>query len=116
MRSDCAVAHAPARGYLCTAGGLDHEHAARTGGDVNPTSPSIPAAEALAPGPALAALKGEAILTTTALARPRVVIVGAGFGGLYAAKALRKAAVDVMVIDRRNHHLFQPLLYQVATA
>jgi NADH dehydrogenase len=48
--------------------------------------------------------------------RPRVVIVGAGFGGLYAAKALRRAAADVLVIDRRNHHLFQPLLYQVATA
>ncbi|MCB9551140.1 MAG: NAD(P)/FAD-dependent oxidoreductase [Myxococcales bacterium] len=48
--------------------------------------------------------------------RPRVVIVGAGFGGLEAAKALRDAPVDVTVIDRRNHHLFQPLLYQVATA
>src|SRR6188768_3875272 len=48
--------------------------------------------------------------------RPQVVILGAGFGGLYAAKALRKADVDVTVIDRRNHHLFQPLLYQVATA
>jgi NADH dehydrogenase len=44
------------------------------------------------------------------------VIVGAGFGGLYAAKALRCAPVDVLVIDRKNHHLFQPLLYQVATA
>ena len=48
--------------------------------------------------------------------RPHVVIVGAGFGGLYAARALRRAPVDVTVIDRRNHHLFQPLLYQVATA
>lgn len=47
---------------------------------------------------------------------PNVVIIGAGFGGLYAAKALRKARVKVTVIDRRNHHLFQPLLYQVATA
>ena len=44
------------------------------------------------------------------------MIVGAGFGGLYAARALRRAPVDVTVIDRRNHHLFQPLLYQVATA
>jgi NADH dehydrogenase len=45
----------------------------------------------------------------------RVVIVGGGFGGLYAARALRRAAVDVCLVDRRNHHLFQPLLYQVAT-
>jgi NADH dehydrogenase len=44
------------------------------------------------------------------------VIVGGGFGGLYAAKALRRAPVDVTLIDRRNHHTFQPLLYQVATA
>jgi len=48
--------------------------------------------------------------------RPHVLIVGAGFGGLYAAKALAGAHVRVTVIDRRNHHLFQPLLYQVATA
>ena len=47
---------------------------------------------------------------------PRVVIVGAGFGGLWAARALRNAPVQVTVIDRNNHHLFQPLLYQVATA
>ena len=47
---------------------------------------------------------------------PRVVIVGAGFGGLAAAKALARAPVDITVIDRRNYHLFQPLLYQVATA
>jgi NADH dehydrogenase len=48
--------------------------------------------------------------------RPRVVIIGAGFGGLNAARALRKAPARVIVIDRQNHHLFQPLLYQVATA
>jgi NADH dehydrogenase len=48
--------------------------------------------------------------------RPRIVIVGAGFGGLEAAKALRRAPADVTVIDRQNHHCFQPLLYQVATA
>ena len=48
--------------------------------------------------------------------RPRVVIVGAGFGGLSAAKALASAPVNVTLIDRRNYHLFQPLLYQVATA
>src|SRR6266699_4866642 len=51
-----------------------------------------------------------------ALARvPRVVIIGAGFGGLQAAHALRDAPVQLTVIDRNNHHLFQPLLYQVAT-
>ena len=48
--------------------------------------------------------------------RPRIVIIGGGFGGLSAAKALKNAAADVLVIDRTNHHLFQPLLYQVATA
>jgi len=45
----------------------------------------------------------------------RVVIIGSGFGGLFAARRLRRAAVEVTVIDRTNHHLFQPLLYQVAT-
>jgi NADH dehydrogenase len=48
--------------------------------------------------------------------RPSVVILGAGFGGLEAAKALRRAPVDVTVVDQQNHHCFQPLLYQVATA
>ncbi len=47
---------------------------------------------------------------------PEVVIVGAGFGGLAAARALKHAPVSVTIVDRRNHHLFQPLLYQVATA
>lgn len=48
--------------------------------------------------------------------RPQVVILGAGFGGLNAALGLRNAPVDITVVDRRNYHLFQPLLYQVATA
>jgi NADH dehydrogenase len=48
--------------------------------------------------------------------RPHVVILGGGFGGLYATRALRRAPVRVTLVDRRNHHLFQPLLYQVATA
>src|SRR5215469_4128302 len=47
---------------------------------------------------------------------PHIVIVGSGFGGLAAAKTLRKAPARVTLIDRNNHHLFQPLLYQVATS
>src|SRR6201997_3491379 len=52
----------------------------------------------------------------TAARRPRIVIVGAGFGGLVAAQNLARVAAEIVIIDRRNHHLFQPLLYQVATA
>src|SRR5262249_38031478 len=47
--------------------------------------------------------------------RKRVVVIGAGFAGVVATRALRDADVDVVLIDRRNHHIFQPLLYQVAT-
>jgi NADH dehydrogenase len=47
---------------------------------------------------------------------PHVVIIGAGFGGLYAARSLAKKRVRITIIDRKNHHVFQPLLYQVATA
>src|SRR3954471_11015776 len=47
---------------------------------------------------------------------PHVVIIGGGFGGLAAAQALKRAPVSITLLDRRNHHLFQPLLYQVATA
>jgi NADH:ubiquinone reductase (H+-translocating) len=61
------------------------------------------------PNPALVA-------TSAPVARPRVVIVGCGFGGLFCARALRKAPIDLIVIDRNNFHLFQPLLYQVASA
>src|SRR5437868_14011369 len=46
----------------------------------------------------------------------RIVIIGAGFGGIAAAGALRRCNAEVVLIDRRNHHIFQPLLYQVATA
>src|SRR6516162_11961590 len=52
----------------------------------------------------------------SARTKPRVVIVGGGFGGLSAAKGLAHAPFDITLIDRNNHHLFQPLLYQVATA
>jgi len=50
------------------------------------------------------------------MAKPKVIIIGGGFGGLRAAKKLKKADMDVLLIDKMNHHLFQPLLYQVATA
>lgn len=49
-------------------------------------------------------------------ARPRVVIIGGGFAGIAAARALRRVPVDVTLLDRTNHFIFQPLLYQVATA
>jgi NADH dehydrogenase len=58
----------------------------------------------------------SALAPTAGAARPRVVIIGAGFAGLSAAKALARVPAEVTVIDRRNYHLFQPLLYQVATA
>src|SRR3954471_3426768 len=48
--------------------------------------------------------------------KPRIVILGGGFGGLFAARELRKAPARLILVDRQNHHLFQPLLYQVATA
>src|ERR1700693_5252297 len=50
------------------------------------------------------------------MSRPHVIILGCGFGGLFAARQLAGAQVDITMIDRSNHHLFQPLLYQVATA
>ena len=58
----------------------------------------------------------QGVASTVSVVMPRVAIVGAGFGGLNAARALSNVPVHVTVIDRNNHHLFQPLLYQVATA
>jgi NADH dehydrogenase len=61
--------------------------------------------------------RGDAhVAVKTTPGRRRVVVIGGGFGGLQAARALRWADVDVVLVDRRNHHVFQPLLYQVATA
>src|SRR5215813_2879370 len=57
------------------------------------------------------ALQGDSQVTKL----PRVVIVGGGFGGLYAARGLARAPVRVTLIDRHNYHLFRPMLYQVAT-
>ena len=57
-------------------------------------------------------MRGSAAMSS----HPQVVIIGAGFGGLEAARKLAQVPVDVTVIDRHNYHLFQPLLYQVATA
>jgi NADH:ubiquinone reductase (H+-translocating) len=60
--------------------------------------------------------EANAVVEAPHRGRKRVVIIGAGFAGIAAARALRRADVDVVLIDRRNHHIFQPLLYQVATA
>src|SRR6201995_2194009 len=57
-----------------------------------------------------------AVVDEPGVERKRVVIVGGGFAGLAAARALRHADAEIVLIDRRNHHIFQPLLYQVATA
>jgi NADH dehydrogenase len=82
---------------------------------MNPSIPSAATSEIVTDRPAVSdAMTTQSSPTT---GRPhRVVILGAGFGGLSAAKGLAGAPVDVTVIDRRNYHLFQPLLYQVATA
>ena len=58
----------------------------------------------------------EIMSSRSTTSRPRIIIVGAGFGGLFATKDLARVAADVTLIDRHNYHLFQPLLYQVATA
>src|SRR6202795_4825880 len=55
-------------------------------------------------------------MSTNSTSRPKVVIVGAGFGGLTAARRIARLPVQITVVDRKNHHTFQPLLYQVATA
>src|SRR6516164_4660704 len=60
--------------------------------------------------------KATAVAEAPRQERKRVVIIGGGFAGIAAARGLRRADVDVVLIDRRNHHIFQPLLYQVATA
>ncbi|HEX4232903.1 MAG TPA: NAD(P)/FAD-dependent oxidoreductase [Caldimonas sp.] len=65
----------------------------------------------LSPAPAPAGTHSDA-----AAARPRVLVIGCGFGGIEAVRALSKAPVEIILVDRTNHHLFQPLLYQVATA
>src|SRR5215813_4267929 len=57
---------------------------------------------------------GRLFVTTTTT--PHVIVIGGGFGGLWATRALKDAPVRVTLVDRANHHLFQPLLYQVATA
>src|SRR6202163_4183998 len=58
----------------------------------------------------------EPPVTRPVLAKKRVLIVGGGFAGIAAARALKRANVEITLVDRRNHHIFQPLLYQVATA
>src|SRR5260221_7215537 len=60
--------------------------------------------------------EGLPMIGAPGVSRKRIVIVGAGFAGIAAARALKRCNADVVLIDRRNHHIFQPLLYQVATA
>src|ERR1039458_7284916 len=60
--------------------------------------------------------RGRPRHTATPPRRPRVVVIGAGFGGLAAVRRLRKAKVNVLLVDQHNYHLFDPLLYQVASA
>ncbi len=73
-------------------------------------------ARQIPPPPAVVSGDGSISPSAVHTGLPRVVILGGGFAGLYAAHALRRAAVNVSLIDHHNHHLFQPLLYQVATA
>lgn len=61
-------------------------------------------------------MSGENGASGTMAPRPRVVVVGAGFGGLRVVRGLRRSSCEIILVDRNNHHLFQPLLYQVATA
>ena len=72
--------------------------------------------DALESNAAETVMPAAAVLADPADTRPHVLIVGGGFGGLWAARALRRAPVRITLLDRGNHHLFQPLLYQVATA
>jgi NADH dehydrogenase FAD-containing subunit len=67
-------------------------------------------------GPANVAAPTSQRSASTGSSCPKVVIIGAGFAGLEAARALSRAKVDVLLLDKKNHHCFQPLLYQVATA
>ena len=83
--------------------------------DIQNTTPATPTTLAT-PATLAVDAAGTTPLSTPSADLPRVVIVGAGFGGLQAAKALGHAPLRVTVIDRQNHHLFQPLLYWVATA
>lgn len=87
-----------------------------TARSVAPSATSAPSNGALDRAAHDAARAAAALSASPAVRRPHVVIIGGGFGGLHAARALRKADVDVTLVDRSNHHLFQPLLYQVATA
>src|ERR1700751_4360894 len=61
-------------------------------------------------------VEGASVTVGSGAQRKRIVIVGGGFAGIAAARALKRCDADIVLIDRRNHHIFQPLLYQVATA
>src|SRR5258705_7154907 len=87
-----------------------HDKSERLG--VRTTSPGSPLSTVLTKS-----LPQQKPVEANAAARKkRVVIIGGGFAGLAAARALKRSNVDILLLDRRNHHIFQPLLYQVATA
>src|SRR5947207_1971728 len=97
--------------------GVGHRSAVlRDGGRPRVSARASAPAATVPAKPALAAPGTTVAAASAATTRPTVVIVGAGFGGLRAARSLRDAPVDVVLVDRHNYHLFQPLLYQVATA
>lgn len=80
------------------------------------TSASSSSSRPQSPGSDTGTSGGSGIPGPTVADRPRVVVVGAGFGGMNVVKGLEGVDCDIILVDRRNHHLFQPLLYQVATA
>lgn len=93
----------------------DRDAAGPPQGPVTPLGPTDPSPSATTPGPTNCPERTTP-MPPAAPSSPHVVIVGGGFAGLAAAKRLRRAPVRITLVDRRNHHLFQPLLYQVATA
>src|SRR5690348_3762825 len=115
-RSAAGSAHRPDGEPPAVCGGTDRGRCVRPAARPGRRTMTAVLRSACSPGEASPAAAPPTAQRRASAGRPRVVILGAGFAGLSAAKALAEAPVDVTVIDRRNYHLFQPLLYQVATA